>query len=398
MPKTLMETVTKDGSLPVFNRKINDSKLEAADKILTGIRENDNRAVLAFKEHLGARRGEAIHTTGDDFIYAFAQLTNFAVSNEWEAAERNWTEAIETETVSSFDTPLTYSINAVTDGFARPQTEPGKPSHVPPKVPEGSPYPHFKFEGERSASGSIHKRGGRYDLTFEMIIKDVVGIVPLIPKLINEALLEAEEFDAWFGLIQFINIPANALAAGDTLLGEAVLPNSPLTRQALALALMQAKLRKINGRKVRVSTYNLLVPTGVGPQAEFLLNTMTLQGVQETNGLATNVYSVNGYNPLANISKVTETDYLTGTQWALIPNKGAIRGNDKFYALGQLTGHVGPELRLENVTGQYLGGGTPAPFEGDFETDSAAFRGRIIEGPLGWNPEYAVFSSGTGTA
>ena len=62
-----------------------------------------------------------------------------------------------------------------------------------------------------------------------------------------------------------------------------------------------------------------------------------------------------------------------------------------------LIGHVGPELRLENVTGQYLGGGDVSPFEGDFETDSAAFRGRIIEGPLRWNNEYAVYSTGTGT-
>src|SRR5690606_2425977 len=108
--------------------------------------------------------------------------------------------------------------------------------------------------------------------------------------------------------------------------------------------------------------------------------------------------SVNGYNPLSKIAGVVETDYLTGPAWALIPAKGAIRGNDKFYALGQLVGHVGPELRLENVTGNYLGGGAVSAFEGDFETDTAAFRGRIIEGPLGWNPEYAVYSNGTGTA
>lgn len=398
MAQSLMETVTKGGTLPQFNKRLNDAKIMEADKILQGVAKNDNRAVLAFKEHLGARFGEAIHTTGDDFIFAFAQLTQFAVVNEFEAAERTWSEAIETESTTTFETPISYSINPVTDGFARPQTEPGKPGHVPPLVPEGSPYPHFKFTGERSASGSIHKRGGRYDLTFEQIISDVAGIVPMIPRLINEDLLEAEEYDAWSGLISFINIPANALAGGQTLLEETVLPNSPLTRPAMALALQQAENRRINGRKVRVSSYNLIVPRGVKSQAEFLLNTFTLTGQNQQNGLTTNLYSTNGFNPLSKITKVTETDYLTGTQWALIPNKGAISGRDKFYALGQLVGHVGPELRLENVTGNYLGGGPVGAFEGDFETDTAAFRGRIIQGPLGWNPEYAVFSSGTGTA
>lgn len=396
MAERLLETITKGGKLPSYNPSLNDAKVMEADKILAGIAENDNRAVLEFKEHLGARYGEAIHTTGDDFIFAFAQLQAYSVDNEWEAAERTWTEAIETEAVSSFDTPTTYSIKPVADGFDRPATEPGKPGHVPPLVPEGSPYPHFIFSGERSAAGSIRKRGGRYDLTFEQIIKDVVGIVPMIPLLINESLLEAEEFDAWYGLIQFIDVPANHLQAGETLLNESVPADAPLNRQSLALALEQAALREINGVKVKVSGYNLVVPTGKRRQAEFLINTLSLQGLQQTDGLTTQIIGVNGYNPLSDIRGVVETDYLTGSQWAIIPAKGAISGRNKFYKLGQLTGHVGPELRLENVTGQYLGGGTPAPFEGSFTTDSAAFRGRIIQGGLGWHSEYAVISDGDG--
>lgn len=396
MAQTLMETVTNKGDLPVFNRRINDAKLMEADKIVAGVARGDNRAVLAFKEHLGARRGEAIHTTGDDFIYAFAQLTQFSVVNEFKAAERNWSEAIETEQVSSFETPIDYSIKPVLDGFERPQTEPGKPGDVPPLVPEGSPYPHFRFAGERNAQGNIAKRGGRYDLTFEEIIRDVVGLVPQIPVLINEALLQAEEFDAWFPLIAFINTPATRLAAGETLLEEQVPANSPLSRPALAVALQQAALRQINGEFVDVSQYNLIVPKGVKEQALFLINTFTLTGQNQTNGLNTNLYSVSGYNPLSKIANVIETKYMPAGHWALIPAKGAISGRDKFYKLGQLIGHVGPELRLENVTGQYLGGGDVSPFEGDFETDSAAFRGRIIEGPLRWNNAYAVYSNGSG--
>lgn len=393
-----METVTKDGSLPLFSKKLNDKKIMEADRILRGIRENDNRAVLEFKEHLGARRGEAIHTTGDDFIFAFAQVAAFEVQNEYEARERTWTEAIETETVSSFETPISYSIKPVSEGFARPQSEPGKPDHVPPLVGEGSPYPHFKFVGERNAKGNIAKRGGRYDLTFEEIIRDVVGLVPLIPRMITDGLLDAEEYDAWAGLIAFINQPANHLQAGSTLLGEQVTTDSVLTRAALDLALMQAETRQINGRTVSVSTYNLIVPKGTKRSAEFLLNTLVPSQLNRTDALDTQVFNITGYNPLSKIGSVIETEYLTGRQWALIPAKGSISGPDKFYALGQLAGHIGPELRLENVTGTYLGGGTVGAFEGDFETDSAAFRGRIIEGPLGWNSEYAVISNGTGEA
>jgi len=396
--KTLLETVTKDGALPVYNKRINDAKLAEADRIIAGVRENDNQAVVEFKKHLGAVRGEAIHTTGDDFIFAFAQLSAFQVQNEWEAATRTWDAAIETERVTSFETPVSYSIKPVVDGFARPQTEPNKPGHVPPLVPEGSPYPHFVFKGERNAAGNIHKRGGRYDLTFEEIIRDVAGIVPMIPRLINETLLEAEEYDAWQGLVEFIDISSNHLVTGETLIGETVTTDSALSRAALAVALRQAALREVNGRKVKVTKYNLIVPTGAGSDAEFLINTISLNGLEQTNGLQTQILGVSGYNPLNKIASVIETDYLTGSQWALIPAKGAIRGQDKFYRLGQLVGHIGPELRLENATGNYLGGGSVGPFEGDFETDTAAFRGRIIEGGLGWNPQFAVFSDGTGAA
>ena len=395
MAKTLLEQVTREGKLPLYSSKLNDAKLIAADKIVSGIAEGSNAATVAFKEHLGCRFGEAIHTTGDDFIYAFAQLTNFEVQDEWEAAERTWSEAIETEEFASFDTPTSYSVSPVTGGFKRPN-EPNKPNHVVPKVGEGQPYPHFIFSGEQAAAGKIGKAGGRYDLTFEKIISDVAGIVPVIPKLIEESLLEREEYDAWYGLISFIDIPANHLDADTTLDGETVPADSVMSRAALAAAIKQAKARTINGRKVKVSGYNLIVPTGEKETAEWYLNTLQLNGLLQQDGLTQRSFNVNGYNPLSAIRGVVETDYLSGTQWALVPAKGAIRGNDKFYKLGRLRGHVGPELRLQNVTGQYLGGGNVAPFEGSFETDSAAFRGRIIGGGLGWNPEFAVISDGTG--
>lgn len=396
MAKTLLETVTRDGQLPQFSSNLNDQKLEAADKLIEGIRRNDNVAVTQFKSHLGARYGEAIHTTGDDFIFAFAQLSALKIQDEWEARERTWSDAIETETVSSFDTPVTYSTKAVEDGFARPQTEPKKPAHVVPLVPEGSPYPHFVFKGELAKSGNIHKAGGRYDLTFEQIIKDVVGLVPNIPKFIVEDLLEREEYDAWQGLVDFIDVSGNHLTAGETMLGEDVTTDAVLSRKALSLALRQAALREIEGKKVNVTGYNLIVPRGNGEDARWLLNSLKLTNVEQVDGLQTQVFSANGYNPLSKIRDVIETDYLSGTQWAIIPAKGAVRGNKKFYTLGQLAGHIGPEVRLQNVTGTYLGGGSVPPFEGSFETDSAAFRGRILCGGLGWNNEYAVISDGTG--
>lgn len=394
---TLLEQVTKNGKIRQFSPTLNEAKIQHADQILEGVTRGDNDAVAKFRNHLGARVGENIHTTGDDFIHAFAQLTALQVDNEWEAAERDWAEVIETEAFASWDTPTTYAINSKVEGFARPQTEPDKPDHVVPIVPEGSPYPTFTFSGESAEWGGIHKAGGQYGLTFEKIVQDPVGLVPMIPKLINESLLEREQYDAWHGLIEFVRVPANKLAAGETLDGVATPVNSELTRDALAVALRQATLREIRGRKVNVGSYNLIVARGKKELVDYMLNSVNLTGFDVNDGANTvRKYTFSGYNPFTKLAGTYETDYLSDDEWMLVPAKGSVRGRDKFYKLGKLRGHEGPELRIQNLTGSYLGGGSVPPFEGSFDTDSAAFRGRIIGGGVGWFNDYAIYSDGTG--
>lgn len=395
MDKALEEKLTNGGRVPL-PVGMNVQKLVAADKIVEGIRKGDPMAVAEFKKHLGVRYGETL-TTGDDFIFAFTQLTALAVDTEFEAADRTWDQAIDTQTVNTFEGAKVYSVDYTqVEGFARPQTEPGKPAWVPPIVPEGSVYPTFNLGSEEAQGGGIHKAGGLFGLTFERIVSDAGVIVPQLPRIITEFLLDREEYDAWSGLLSFIDTPANHLQAGENLDGTEYAADAPISREAIAGALRQARLAEINGRKVQVNGYNLIVPVGEAEVARFYLNNYAVDGVElGTAPRVTNV-SFPGYNPLSGIRGVVESEYLTGSQWALIPAKGAIRGNKPFYALGRLLGHEGPELRVENVAGNYVGGGAVGPFEGSFTTDSARWRGRIISGPLGFNSEYAVISDGTG--
>lgn len=391
MDKALEEKLTNGGRVPL-PVGVNLAKLVAADKIVEGIRKGDPMAVASFKQHLGARFTETL-TTGDDFIFAFTQLTALAVDTEFESADRTWDQAIETQTVNSFEGSKIYSIDYTqVEGFARPQTEPGKPAHVPPIVPEGAPYPTFNLGAEASQAGGIHKAGGLFGLTFERIVSDAGTIVPQLPRIITEFLLDREEYDAWHGLLEFIDQPANHLVGGTNLDGTTYATDAPLSREAIAGALRQARLAEINGRKVAVSGYNIVVPVGEREVVEFYLNNYRIDGA--TDG-AYNV-SFPGYNPLSGIRGIVESEYFTGSQWALIPAKGAVRGGKPFFALGRLLGHEGPEVRVENVAGNYSGGGSVSPFEGSFATDSARLRGRIISGPLGWNSEYAVISDGDG--
>lgn len=393
MDKALEEKLTNGGRVPL-PVGVNLDKMIAADRILEGIRKGDSMAVGEFKAHLGARFTEHL-TTGDDFIFAFAQLTALEVDRQFAEADRTWSQAIGTETVASFDAPKVYGIDYDTvGGFERPQTEPTKPAHIPPIVPESSPYPIFKFGAQEVKAGSLHKAGGLFSLSFEKIVSDAGVIVPQLPSIITDFLLEREEYDAWTGLFSFIDNSPNHLQETTILDGTVVPADSPVSRAALAAALSQARNAEVNGRKVRVSSYLVVVPVGQAEVAEFYLNNVRVVSGEEGN---LTVQYVN-YNPMSGISGVVESEYLTGTQWALIPAPGAVQGgvSRKFYSLGRLQGFEGPEVRVENVTGNYVGGGAVAPFEGSFETDDARLRGRVICGGLGWNPEYAVISDGDG--
>lgn len=394
MDKKLIEKLTNGGRVPL-PANVNLKKLERADQIIEGISRGDTQAIADFKIHMGARFGEVL-TTGDDFIHAFTQLVALQVDNEFEAKERTWNQVADVQIVSSFDAPKVYSIDSEVTGFARPQTEPGKPADVAPIVPESSPYPVFKFSGELAAAGEIHKAGGVFSLSFEKIVSNAVDLVPVLPTLITEFLLEREEWDVWAAILGLFADTDLHLDGGTTLDGTIVPADAPLNRGSLDLAIQQADLREINGTLVSVSSYTLVVPVGTGRTANWYLNTLDLDSIATAATGTTRTYSVNNYNPLSKITNVVESRYFTGSQWALIPTPGAISGTKKFLNLGRLRGHEGPELRVQNLTGSYLGGGAISPFEGSYETDDASFRGRIISGALVWNTEYAVVSDGDG--
>jgi hypothetical protein len=389
--KQLEEKLTNGGRVPL-PVNMSAEKLVAADRVIEGIGKGDALAIAHFKTHLGARFGESL-STGDDFIYAFNHLTAIEVDNQFQARERTWEEIVPVREVSTFDAPKVYSIDPEVSGGARPKEEPGRPGHVAPIVPEGSPYASFKFKGEVASSGGIHKAGGAFGLTFERIVSDPAEIVPALPGLITEFLLDREEWDVYSGLKDLLGA-AQQLTADETLEGQAVKANAKLSRPALIAGVAQLKRRKIKGRSLGISTITLVVPVGNAEIANHYLNTIQLRGLEQVEGDTTRLVTLNGYSPLASITKVVESDYITGDSWYLIPTKGSIRGNKRFLELGRLRGHTGPELRLENVTGTYVGGGSVAPFEGSFATDSANMRGRIISGALGWTPDFGLWSTG----
>lgn len=363
-----------------FPAGVSESKLTATAKLVTDAVRGDRLALAQIESHL---------TTGDDLIFNFAYLTSQNMIPLFDEAPRVWNKVASTASYDSFKAPEKFSLRPEVSGFARPVTEPGKPDNVAPIVPEASPYPKFTFEGEVYVGGKLHKRGAAFSLSWEKLIDGASSLIPELPRLITESFLDAEEWEIFGTLLASVGA-TQQLAAGTNLDGTTVTANAPISREALLQAIAQLGQREIEGRRVQVTGgYNVVVPIGQAETVRYFVNTLSLDQVQDGDLR----FAVNGYNPLAGIEAI-ESEYVTGQSWYLIPKPGATRL--PILELMKLRGHETPDIRVNNVTGSYVGGGNVGPFEGSFETDDAEFRGRYPIKGANWNPDLIVWSDGSG--
>jgi hypothetical protein len=251
--------------------------------------------------------------------------------------------------------------------------------------------------GEESNQGGIVKRGFKTGFTFEAFINDSLGFLQALPEAMRQIALDTEEYEVFNGLIS--NLGDNQQLDGGTIPGypanEVVAPNAPFSRQALTRAIIELANREINGRKVVLTGgFTLLIPAGQKLYVDYILNNVTVVGGTTTNGGTTQQFTINGYDPLAGIT-VIESEYITGQSWYLLPKS---TGGRPLLELLRLAGHELPELRVENATGSYVGGGAVSPFEGSFDNDASDFRLRIIGHGILWTPDLIIWSDGSGTA
>lgn len=367
-------------------RALTRPKLEEMKRLVAGTVSGDRAARGLLESHL---------TTGDDSIFSFAYLVGAQALPLFDKLPRTWNQIADTQSYPDFSGIERFALVPEVDGFARPVTEPGKPPQVPPVVPEGSPYPHFTFEGELYNAGGLRKRGGAFSLSWEKLISKLSVLLPQIPQLLAESFRDAEDWEVYSQLLAGATT-ANDLSAGTTVTGVSVPANAPLSRDALILAMQQLSQRTLDGRPIDLTGgFRLVVPVGGALAANFILN-QTLTGIQTNpaSGTPEYVYQVNGYNPLQGIT-VVESSYIPAGQWFLIPAPGSsVR---PILELAKLVGHETPEFRIENATGNYFTGGAVSPYEGSFETDDIRLRGRYPLKGVFWTPDLLIWSNGTGS-
>lgn len=386
--KTYTNPYTLDGRLK-YAPWVNETKVKYTETLVNKMQSGDREAKGLF---------EALITTSE-LSLNLAHLVNAAVLPQIDDLELVSDKIAGSRTVGDFRDNYLYTPNVsfaagtVGKGGKAGRTE--APLDHFPVVPEGTPYPETNFAGELIEGSNIKKRGVGIGITWEALVNDSTGIVAAIPGLFTTLATNTFEHDV-FSKLTGASVGTGAgqivgLAGGTAVDGTTSVANAPLSRTALANAITQLKksIRDAYGERVN-GGFNLVVAVGQGELANYLINSLSVKEIADGNL----TLSVNGYNPLGGV-EVIESVYVSGTEWYLLPKKGTtVRPViDRL----KLAGHEQIDLRVENLAGQYLGGGQVGPYEGSFEADTGRWRARIVTDATIWSPKAILKSTGVVT-
>ena len=351
--------LTLDGRLPL-GPGVTPTKLKAMKELVEGTIRGNRIAAGTLAETV----------TSSDAIFNFAHVVNLNTFAKFDEAPRTWTQIATRRGLTDFRPAVFYSLDRQWEDGTLGD---GEPRHISPVVPETVPYPYATLRGETYEGNALVKRGFKVGLSWEAIINDTVGFVRDLPGEILRVALDTEEYEVYNALISGVG-PAQQLQAGTNPDRTDTRANDTLTRAALIAALYQLGQRRIEGRQVVITGgYNLIVAPGQRANAEFQINNMILVDTK-TGTDPVQTFNHAGYNPLSGIT-VIESEYVVGPAWYLVPKPGQRR---PILELGSLIGHESPELRISNVQGTYLGGGSISPFEGSFSNDTVDMRVRQV--------------------
>jgi len=377
MAKTYKDPYTLDGRIP-YQPWASRKKVEFTQDLVEGMLRGDRQKKGLF---------EALITTSELSVN-LAQLVNATVLPQLDDAELVSDQIAGSRTVGDFRDQYLYTPNVKFDKGTVGDGQDEVLDHLP-RVPEGTPYAETNFSGELVSGAAVSKRGVGIGVTWEALQNDSLGIVAQIPTLFRTLATNTKEHVVFSALTS--NTDVVSLAAGTALDGTEVPADAPLSRAALAVAITQLRESiRDNYNENANGGFNLIVAVGQGDLARFLVNSLSVSEIQDGN-LTLNV---TGYNPLAGV-EVIESTYVTGTEWYLVPKKGTtVRPViDRL----SLVGHEQTELRVENLAGQYVGGGTVSPFEGSFVADTAKWRVRVVTDATVWSPKAVLKSAGNGS-
>lgn len=338
-----------------------------------------------------------------------------AFEESYKAQDEVWAKIASEERLNDFRPTRFYELHGSNASILPNNGGFEVPAGTLPRIPELTPYPTFGYQAQGKWV-STSKHGVRLQMSWEAFLNDDWGLIARFPQ--DAARLASRTKDVAVLGTLFSLDPArpgfNAGVIADNLgtvlqarqadgavVFDQVRKNSPLSLDALNAAIQQvSESVDAEGNPIAVTKFALIVPTALKPVAERLVG---MSGVEReaTDAKGKTVMQI-GKAVAGDVEVVSSPliGQLGGasqgaTNWVLAPFGGKTASR-RTLVRTTLLGYDKPELRMANVTGTSIGGGSIAPTDGSFDNDDIQARVRLITGGAILNSDGIVASTGLG--
>lgn len=357
--KDLMESVPAD---PSAHRRRRDPAAYEADfaeavRLYDRVLDGDRYAAMVFTEAMST----------SDFPLLFGDIMDRAVVGAYREYPSDILKITRKRTVSDFRSVRDFAVDGAEGQLA--------------EVPQGTEYPEASLTESRD-TWAVAKYGRVVRFLWETMVNDDLDALRDTPARLGKA---ARRTQAKLITQQYVDSTgphASLYTSGNA---NIVTSNPALSTNALATAfgILGAQVDS-DGEPIFVGdAVYLVVPPALEVTARNILNAIHLD--LTTTGGAISGSGLRAENWMKNRTQLIVDPYIPivssssngNTSWFLFgdPNSGR-----PALSHGVLKGHEEPDLRVKSPDSTRVGGGPISPEEGDFETDSIAYRVRHVMG------------------
>lgn len=358
---------------PTYGRRL----LEVA-RLYEAVLSGDRRAGMDFVENMST----------SDFSLLFGDILDRQILAKYVSMPVQWDALAKRGRVRDFRQVKRYALDGA--------------ESILSEVKQLTEYPAAQLQ-DSAYTYSVTKKGRRVALSWEDLVNDDLDAFASIPDRLGNAARRSEEKYVT-GLYAATGGPNSTFfsTGNKNLLASGASGALSVTSMQSAFTLLASQV-DTDGGPIYVEGVTLVVPPALTVVANNILNATEIWTAAGSGGASSDAGrgdQLRVANWMANRVKVITNPWLPitstsgtfgSTSWYLFadPNVGR-----PAMEIGFLTGHENPELFQKSPNAIRVGGGSVAPEDGDYETDSVEWKLRHVFGGTLMDPKSAVASPG----